>query len=160
MGRVQRAKTVRPSNTVRPTSTEVTSWKSTNSGSPSHTSEDAGSDTEGQRFRQGRFHSERVRPAGFRDEVTRALRTGPPHRPDPLRLRPPWQVERDGYRRCCADRPSAVVRDKRSRCERLLGRTGTASLTEATALARARQNGLPRPSPEDLDHFVQRHPGR
>ncbi|MET7352169.1 hypothetical protein [Streptomyces mirabilis] len=73
MGRVPRAKPVRPSNTVRPASTEVTSGKSADSGSSSRTSEDADSDTDGQRFRQG-FHSERMRPAGFRDEVTWALR--------------------------------------------------------------------------------------
>ncbi|MFF4137688.1 hypothetical protein ACFY1B_40815 [Streptomyces mirabilis] len=103
MERVPRAKTIRPSNTIRPTRTHVTSWKSTDSRSPSSTSEDADADTERQRFRRGWFHSARVRPAGFRDGVTWTLRhRGPSRRPDLLRLRPLWQVERDGYRWCRA----------------------------------------------------------
>ncbi|MFF1603116.1 hypothetical protein ACFVYV_37565 [Streptomyces mirabilis] len=158
MGRVPRAKTVRPSNTVRPASTEVTSGKSADSGSSSRTSEDADSDTEGSASARGWFHSERVRPAGFRDEVTWALR----HRGRHLGLIPCGCGHRDRWgattaRGYCAGPPSYGTR---SRCERLLGRTGTASLAEATARARARQNGLPRPSPADLDHFAQRHPGR
>ncbi|MFE2566703.1 hypothetical protein [Streptomyces mirabilis] len=70
-------------------------------------------------------------------------------------------MERDGYRGYCAGPPSYGTR---SRCECLLGRTGTASLAEATALtlalALARRDGPPRPSPEDLDHFVSHHPSR
>ncbi|MET7779709.1 hypothetical protein ABZT28_28680 [Streptomyces sp. NPDC005388] len=68
-------------------------------------------------------------------------------------------MERDGYRGCSADpatQPPSY--GTRSRCECPLGRTGTAFLAEATALAR--RDGLPRPSSEDPDHFVQRHPGR
>ncbi|MET7976224.1 hypothetical protein ABZW44_24875 [Streptomyces mirabilis] len=158
MGRAPRAKPVRPSNTVRPASTEVASGKSADSGSSSRTSEDADSDTEGQRCRQGWLHSETARQRGFprRGHVGAA----PPGRH--LGLIPCGCGHRDRWgatatRGYCAGPPSYGTR---SRCECLLGRTGTASLAEATALARARQNGLPRPSPEDLDHFVQRHPGR
>ncbi|MFF2123907.1 hypothetical protein ACFVW1_00620 [Streptomyces olivochromogenes] len=68
-------------------------------------------------------------------------------------------MKRDWSHGCCpgpAARPPSY--ETRSWCERLLGRTGTASLAEATALAR--RVGPPRPSSEDLDHFVERHPGR
>ncbi|MER5922552.1 hypothetical protein [Streptomyces mirabilis] len=175
MARVPRAKAIRPSNTVRPTSTHVTSWKSTDSRSPSSTSEDADSDTERQRFRQGWFHSARVRPAGFRGGVTWTLRhRGPSRRPDPLRPRPLWQVERDGYRGCCAGpaAPPPSYGTWWSWCERLLGKTGAAaSHAEANALAppsldgrvprgRPRRSWTPSPSPEVLDPFVERHPGR
>ncbi|MFF4732169.1 hypothetical protein ACFY3M_44315 [Streptomyces mirabilis] len=69
-------------------------------------------------------------------------------------------MERDGYQGCCAGpaAPPPSYGTRWSWCERPLGKTGAASLAEATALAR--RGGLPRPSPEVLDHFVERHPGR
>ncbi|MER5663934.1 hypothetical protein [Streptomyces mirabilis] len=68
-------------------------------------------------------------------------------------------MERDGYHGCCAG-PAARPPSYRTRswCERPLGKAGAASLAEATAVAR--REGPPRPSPEVLDHFVERHPGR
>jgi DNA-binding CsgD family transcriptional regulator len=44
-----------------------------------------------------------------------------------------------------------------SHMEHMLRKTGTASRAEATALAV--RDGLLRPAPEDLAHFVERHPG-
>ncbi|MCZ0999230.1 hypothetical protein O1M63_15855 [Streptomyces mirabilis] len=164
MARVPRAKAIRPSNTVRPTSTHVTSWKSTDSRSPSSTSEDADSDTERQRFRQGWFHSARVRPAGFRGGVTWTLR----HRGRHVGLIPygrgrcgrwsatvPRVLRRPG-------RPSAVVRDVVVLASACSARRAPPPCRghRPPAPPLARREGPPRPSPEVLDPFVERHPGR